>query len=376
MVRAFRPDPVAATDLHAVLEAAACAPSAGNSRAVGVVVLDRRADVARYWDVALPPERRARFRFPGLLVAPVLLVVTTDPDAYVGRYSEPDKALTGLGVSRDAWPVPYWFADAGGAVMAMLMAVVDRGLGACYFGAFEREPALKSAFAIPESRRIVGTIALGHSVTDPEGRSAARGRSSPEDLAHVGRWGRAYRASPMAPGPTDNVAADRTSPSPSEDHDMATKKAAPAKKAPAKKAPAKKAPAKKAAARKAVAAAKAAPVKKAAPKKVVAKKAAPVKKAEPKKVVAKKAAPAKKAVAKKAAPKAVAAAKAAPVKAAAKKVVAKKAAPAKKAAAKKVVAKKAAPAKKAVAKKAAPAKKAVAKKAAPKKATASRAGKK
>ena len=38
-----------------------------------------------------------------------------------------------------AWPVPYWFGDAAFGVMAVLLAAVDAGLGACVLGAFRGE---------------------------------------------------------------------------------------------------------------------------------------------------------------------------------------------------------------------------------------------
>ena len=70
----------------------------------------------QYWRLTLTPERRAEFPWPGLLVAPTLVVVLTNPEQYVQRYSEPDKSHTGLGDSTEAWPVPYWWVDAGMAV--------------------------------------------------------------------------------------------------------------------------------------------------------------------------------------------------------------------------------------------------------------------
>ena len=126
----------------------------------------------------------------GLLMAPVLVVVCADPAGYVARYAEPDKAATGLGAGAGAWAVPYWFVDAGMAAENLLLAVVDEGLGACFFGVFDHEPALRSALGIPGHVRTVGTIAIGR--PDPEqarpSRSSARGRRDVGDVLHRGRW--------------------------------------------------------------------------------------------------------------------------------------------------------------------------------------------
>ena len=98
MTRAFRPDAVDPALVDRFIDAARRAPAAGNTAAAEFLVLEG-ADVARYWDVTLPAERRAGFPWPQLLLAPVLVLPFVEPDAYVRRYSEPDKSGTGLGVS-------------------------------------------------------------------------------------------------------------------------------------------------------------------------------------------------------------------------------------------------------------------------------------
>jgi nitroreductase len=183
MVRSFRADVVDDAVLARVVGAAFRGPSAGNSHAVEVVVLTG-AQVDRYWGVTL--EEPASFRWQGLLAAPALLVLLTSADAYVTRYAEPDKQPTELGASADAWPVPYWWVDAGAAVENVLLAAVDEGLGACFFGLFEHERAVLESLGVPETMRGVGTVALGHPASGSPGRSAGRARPA---RVHAGRWG-------------------------------------------------------------------------------------------------------------------------------------------------------------------------------------------
>jgi nitroreductase len=188
MVRAFRPDPVAPDALDRILDSARYAPSAGFTQGLDLVVLVGAADTARYWDVTLPAPRRATFPWPGLLAAPVLVVPCVRAEAYVERYSESDKARTGLGAGVEAWSVPYWFVDAGMATLAMLLRAVDEGLGACFFGIFEHEPAVRATLAIPDSHRPIGTVAIGHAAPDRPSRSVARGRRPLADIVHRGGW--------------------------------------------------------------------------------------------------------------------------------------------------------------------------------------------
>jgi nitroreductase len=187
MVRAYRDEPVADDVLDRVLDAARRAPSAGNSQGLDLVVMVG-PETARYWDVALPAgPARDRFRWQGLREAPVLVLPVVAPGSYAARYAETDKAATGLG-SEDAWPVPYWFVDGGMAVEAMLLAAVDEGLGALFFGLFDRERAVLDELAVPGDRRGLGVVALGHPAPDEPGASARRPRRPVADVVHRGGW--------------------------------------------------------------------------------------------------------------------------------------------------------------------------------------------
>lgn len=189
MVRSFDRRPVPAEVLDRILDLALRVPRAGNTQGLDLVVLEGE-QTARYWDASLPPERRATFPWPGLLDAPVLLIPVGDPGAYVARYAEADKARSGLGEGADAWPVPYWYVDTAFAAMVALLAVVDEGLGACFFGQFEHEPAIKAALGIPAERTPVGTIALGWAAPEGDRRSSSstRPRRSLHDVVHRGGW--------------------------------------------------------------------------------------------------------------------------------------------------------------------------------------------
>ena len=183
MCRNFLADPLPDGLVLELLDHARRAPSAGNSQAVEFCVV---GDPEQYWRLTLPPERRAEFPWPGLLVAPVLVVVLTNPERYVQRYSEPDKSDTGLGDSTEAWAVPYWWVDAGMAVQNLLTAATTANLGACLFGAFEHEAVVIGGFNIPRGRRVVGTVALGYPAKDRPSSSATRPRRPLDEIIYYG----------------------------------------------------------------------------------------------------------------------------------------------------------------------------------------------
>jgi nitroreductase len=188
MVRAFTDEPVDPATIDHLCDLARRAPSAGNSQGTAFVVLDDADAVGRYWDATLPAERRGGFRWPGLIAAPVLVLVAVRPATYVERYAEADKAATGLGAGEGAWAVPYWWVDAGAAAEHLLLGAIDAGLGACLFGPFDHEPAVCAVFGIPVGWRLVATIAIGHPAADQPGRSADRPRRDLDEVVHRGGW--------------------------------------------------------------------------------------------------------------------------------------------------------------------------------------------
>lgn len=188
MVRNFSSQPIDREIVEELCDLARRAPSAGNSQGIDFLVLDQPESIARYWDRTLPEPRRSRFRWTGLLRAPVLLIVAVRPDAYVERYAESDKRRTGLGRDVGAWPVPYWWVDAGAAIEHVLLGATAAGLGACLFGAFDHEPLVAKAFGVPDGVRLVGTIALGNPLPDEPGRSATRPRRDLDEVLHRNRW--------------------------------------------------------------------------------------------------------------------------------------------------------------------------------------------
>jgi nitroreductase len=196
MTRAFRRDPVDPTIVDDLVDLASRSPSAGKTQGWHLVVLEGAA-TARFWDLSLPAEKRASFRWKHLLDAPVIALPLADASAYVDRYAEPDKERTGLGENEEAWPVPYWTIDTSMSVMTLLLGAEDVGLGALFFGVFNNEAAIRIELDIPEHLELLGAIALGYPVDNRNdeaqqgagaGRSSTRARRSPDQIIHRGGW--------------------------------------------------------------------------------------------------------------------------------------------------------------------------------------------
>jgi nitroreductase len=126
--------------------------------------------------------------------APVVVLPLSHKAAYLERYAEPDKQ--GLGMDREsAWPAPYWDLDAAFAVMSILLAATDAGLGALFFAIFHGEQALLRRLDVPDGYRPIGAITLGWPAeTEPQSPSLGRGRRERRDVIHYGSWGGASGA--------------------------------------------------------------------------------------------------------------------------------------------------------------------------------------
>ena len=193
MVRRFDPErPVPPAALEAVLYAAQRAPSAGFSQGWDFVVLAEAVDRTAFWDATrdpdLPDDAPVDGWLAGVSAAPVLVLCLSDPDTYLDRYAEPDKGWADRDPSR--WPVPYWDVDTGMAAMSMLLAAVDQGLGALFFGIPPvRHEQVRRAHGIPDNRRLVGVVALGHERERTTSPSLRRGRRDQTDVVHWGGFG-------------------------------------------------------------------------------------------------------------------------------------------------------------------------------------------
>ncbi len=173
-----------------IVDDALRSPTAGNSRGVSFLVLSDPSDRDAYWNHATDEAWRASSsRYVGFARAPFIVLSLCDPEVYTNRYSESDKASSGLGQTTDAWPVPYWFGDAGMATMALLLGAENQGLGAAFLGNFRNERAVLDHFEVPAQVRLFGTILLGHSDGKAHRSRSLDRRVSRTSRLHVGLFG-------------------------------------------------------------------------------------------------------------------------------------------------------------------------------------------
>ncbi|MCE2526951.1 MAG: nitroreductase family protein [Actinomycetia bacterium] len=200
MVRNYQPRPVCAGAVDRIVTAGLSAPSAGYSQGQSLIVVTEISTRQRIAQLADEPRYVAGGFQPWLSVAPVHIVVCVSAAAYRRRYRERDKQ-TGHRPGMQ-WPVPYWWVDAGATLMAVLLAAVDEGLAAGFFGAHAL-PGLSALLDIPDEVAPVGVVTVGYPAPDRRSGSLRRGKRPPAEVAHSERWGRPllHHGSPADPGP-------------------------------------------------------------------------------------------------------------------------------------------------------------------------------
>lgn len=185
MVRHFSPDAIPASTVKRIIATAQRAPSAGFSQGVSFVVVTDET-LRQQVGVACSEETYVEAGYdPFISEAPVQIIVCTNEQIYHARYNESDKKPEGQ--EEIAWPVPYWHTDAGCALMLVLLAAVDEGLGSAFVGAPD-PTALQRGLGIPDEVIPIGVAMIGHAAPDKKSPSLKRGRRKVEDVMHLNGW--------------------------------------------------------------------------------------------------------------------------------------------------------------------------------------------
>ena len=185
MVRNYRPDAIRREVIERIVATARRVPSAGFSQGHYLVVVTAPETRRAIADLAGEPEYVASGFDPWMSTAPVHVVVCVSEPDYHARYREPDK-LEADGSEVD-WPVPYWYVDVGGCLLMLLLAAVDEGLAAGFFGV-HRLSGLRELLGIPAAVTPIGVVTIGHPAPDRRSGSLARGWKPLEEVVHWDRW--------------------------------------------------------------------------------------------------------------------------------------------------------------------------------------------
>jgi nitroreductase len=186
-VRAYTGERVPREVLERIARAARRGPNAGYSQGLRVLVVDDPETMGRL--VAADADERSRAWFTA--AAAHFIVLTREQD-YHDRYTQPDKLAVTGGVEV-VWPVPFWYVDAGAAMMLVMLAALEEGLGAGVYGVtVEDDTRVRELLGIPDDLTIVVGITVGVPAEDPDWDRAtsafSQRRRSQTDVIRWNRW--------------------------------------------------------------------------------------------------------------------------------------------------------------------------------------------
>ena len=190
MIRRFEQKPIPDDVLKRVLDVARHAPSAGFGQGFDFVVLAKPEELDWFYRTTDDPTDPDPFPGREPELAPACIVLPfANKRLYLDRYAQPDKIQFGMD-KEENWPVPFWTVDTSMAIMLILLAAVNEGLGAWYFGITRGQEDVMRDLGVPPSCEMLGVIALGFSSAADAPRSSAyaRRRRPFEEMFHFGRW--------------------------------------------------------------------------------------------------------------------------------------------------------------------------------------------
>ena len=189
MVRHYDGAPIPRDTIERIVRTVRRAPSGGFSQGQRLVVVTDAAKRSAIARLLHEDEWIAQGREPWLSVAPVHVIVCTREQDYHDRYNEADKLNVTGGVEIE-WPAPFWFVDAGAAMMMLLLAAIDEGLAAGVYGVTVPElQHFKELLAIPDDVAVVAGVTIGNARPDPNAASASsRMTQRRRGLEEVVRW--------------------------------------------------------------------------------------------------------------------------------------------------------------------------------------------
>ena len=88
-----------------------------------------------------------------------LFFILVNEEAYHHRYSKNDKTNA---VNSKDWDVPYWYVDAGAAMMNCILLIEEKELSSGFMGLHNIDrKKIHEEFKIPETYQIIGMITAG-----------------------------------------------------------------------------------------------------------------------------------------------------------------------------------------------------------------------
>ena len=134
-------------------------PTAGFSRGIEIISVENKKNIKKLAIYANEECYLKKGYGKWLSNSKAIFLILINEQAYHERYKELDKQNQ---TSSSNWSVPYWYVDAGAAMMNCMLLVEETGLKSGFLGSHNMEiQKIKSLLGIPEDIEILGFVTAG-----------------------------------------------------------------------------------------------------------------------------------------------------------------------------------------------------------------------
>ena len=134
-------------------------PTAGFSRGIEIISVENKKNIKKLAIYANEDSYLKKGYGKWLSNSKAIFLILINEQAYHERYKELDKQNQ---TSSSNWSVPYWYVDAGAAMMNCMLLVEETGLKSGFLGSHNMEiQKIKSLLVIPEDIEILGFVTAG-----------------------------------------------------------------------------------------------------------------------------------------------------------------------------------------------------------------------
>ena len=134
-------------------------PTAGFSRGIEIISVENKKNIKKLAIYANEESYLKKGYGKWLSNSKAIFLILINEQAYHERYKELDKQNQ---TSSSNWSVPYWYVDAGAAMMNCMLLVEETGLKSGFLGSHNMEiQKIKSLLVIPEEIEILGFVTAG-----------------------------------------------------------------------------------------------------------------------------------------------------------------------------------------------------------------------
>ena len=134
-------------------------PTAGFSRGIEIISVENKKNIKKLAIYANEESYLKKGYGKWLSNSKAIFLILINEQAYHERYKELDKQNQ---TSSSNWSVPYWYVDAGAAMMNCMLLVEETGLKSGFLGSHNMQiQKIKSLLGIPEDIEILGFVTAG-----------------------------------------------------------------------------------------------------------------------------------------------------------------------------------------------------------------------